>query len=159
MEMEDEGRNFMPTEDPDLKIAPYFSLWVYGREFPSSGDRWDGSWLDVEARVEAQGATVEVRGSFLRDSDIGEFCKELEQLTATLSGKAHLKCLEPNLDVTLLGDTLGHITAKILISPDHLTQSHEFIFALDQTHLNPLIAACKKILARYPIREPDGQRE
>lgn len=148
----------MPTREPDLNIATHFSLWVNGREFSNAEDYWDGNWLNVLARVEAHGATVEASGAILRNSELAGFCRELEQMEITVSGRAHLECIEPNLDVVFEGDALGHIEAKVRITPDHMTQSHQFTFALDQTFLKPLIAACKDILGRYPIRDAEQRK-
>ncbi len=149
----------MPTREPDLNIATHFSLWVHGRAFPNAEDYWDGNWLDVLARVEADGAMVEARGTILRNSELAGFCRELEKMETTVSGRAHLECMEPNLNIAPEADALGHITAKVQITPDHLMQSHQFTFALDQTFLKPLIAACKEILARYPIREAERHQD
>jgi hypothetical protein len=63
-----------------------------------------------------------------------------------------LKCIDPNLEVTIKGDFLGHARVTINITPDHLTQSHEFIFSIDQTYLKPLIAQCREVLSDYPIK-------
>ena len=70
---------------------------------------------------------------------------------------ASLKCLEPNLDVTIQGDR-GHATATVKVTADHMTQSHEFLFSIDQTYFKPLIAECRKILSDYPIRGARDQR-
>jgi hypothetical protein len=146
----------MPTREPDLNIANHLSLWVHGRERPNAADYWDGNWLNVMVRVEANGATVETSGPILRNNELADFCKGLEELQSTLTGEVRLVCIEPNLGITFTGNGLGHIAANISITPDHLTQTHQFTFALDQTYVRPLIAACKDILARYPIRDAEG---
>ena len=146
----------MSMREPDLNIASHFSLWVHGRQFPDAQDYWDGNWLNVLARVKTDGAKVEASGAIVRNSEILGFCKELEALDSNVSGSAHLKCIEPDLDIVLKADTLGHIAITIMITPDQLNQSHTFKFDFDQTFLKPLIKACKDILSRYPIREPLG---
>jgi hypothetical protein len=67
-----------------------------------------------------------------------------------------LKCLELNLDVTIRGDS-GHAMVTVKITADHMTQSHEFIFSIDQTYFKPLIAECRKILSDYPIKGAGDQ--
>jgi hypothetical protein len=44
--------------EPDVKIVG-LRTWVHCREFESSDDYWDGNWLRVTARCEADGAVVE----------------------------------------------------------------------------------------------------
>ena len=46
----------------------------------------------------------------------------------------------------------GHITVKLMITPDHMTQSHEFKFDLDQTYLGPFLDGCRSVLSRWPVR-------
>ena len=138
-------------EEPDLRIAG-LSIWVLGREFPDSSDYWDANWLNVCVRVEATQAVVETDGPIIRISELATFIEELERLDRTLAGSASLKCLEPNLDVVIQGNTRGHAMATIKVTPDHLNQSHEFIFGFDQTYFKPLIAQCSKLLSEYPIK-------
>jgi hypothetical protein len=136
---------------PDLKFAD-FSLWVLEREFPDRSDYWDGNWLIVRARVETIGATVEACGPILHGPEIKAFAETLERLNRNLKGHASLRCMEPNLDIVIRGDALGRLKATITITPDHMAQSHSFIFSTDQTLLSPLIAECQNILSRWPIR-------
>jgi hypothetical protein len=139
------------SDEPHLRLAG-FSLWVRGRQFPDLHDYWDGNWLDVRARVEAAQAIVEAHGPIIYAPKLESFLEELNLLDTTLAGSAALKCTEPHLDITLRGDARGHVTATVKITPDHMTQSHRFIFEFDQTYLKPLIADCRRILADYPIR-------
>lgn len=70
-----------------------------------------------------------------------------ENLTrdATLAG------YEPDLKVALRIDHLGHLEAEVEITPDHLTQFHQFRPNLDQSYLTGLIASCGSILERFPV--------
>jgi hypothetical protein len=141
----------MQPVEPDLKLGG-FSLWVYGRQFPDANDYWDGNWLNVRARVEARGALVEAQGTFVRAPELADFAKQLEILHATLVDEAVLNCLEPNLQVAIRGDALGHMELRLMITPDHMTQSHDFKFDLDQTYLGPFLDGCKRVLSRWPVR-------
>jgi hypothetical protein len=141
----------MRNGEPDLQLAG-LSLWVYGRQFPDQNDYWDGNWLNVRVRVEATEAVVEAHGSIIHAPELESFANELELLDRKLAGAASLKCTEPNLNIAIRGDSLGHVTVKIMVTPDHMTQSHEFIFSIDQTYFKPLVAECKRILSAYPIR-------
>jgi hypothetical protein len=52
--------------------------------------------------------------------------------------------------------TGGHITVKLATTPDHLIESHRYTDGFDQTFLPQIITACKRILERFPVREPEG---
>jgi hypothetical protein len=141
----------MKSTEPNLKLAG-LSLWVLGRQFPEAQDFWDGNWLNVQARVQAAGASVEARGAFVRTTEIAKFVEELEVLNANLVGEAALRCLEPTLRIVIRGDARGHATAQVMITPDHMTQSHEFRFDFDQTYFGLLLDGCRNVLSNWPIR-------
>jgi hypothetical protein len=138
------------TDDPDLRLAG-FSLWIDGREFPDATDFWDGNWLAVRARMEANGARIECEGSILRTTDIEEFRNQLAAMAETLKGEAALMPLEPELKLVFRMQTRGQVEVTIEITPDHLTQRHAFILDSDQSYLPALVASCDAILARFPI--------
>lgn len=144
--------------EPDLKIAG-FQLWVHGRQFPESEDYYDGNWLRVTAHCGASGASVWVQGAILMVTDIAGFG---EKCAAMLSGcvrSAVLDPFEPELKVSLDGaDRLGHVRARVEITPDHLAQWHRFEFELDQSYLPGIIRQCSAIVREYPIRG-QGDRE
>jgi hypothetical protein len=75
-----------------------------------------------------------------------------EEVFATLQGNAALDCIEPNLKVELKSTGSGHLAVRISITPDHMTQAHSYSDQLDQTFLPPIIAGCRAILAKYPLR-------
>jgi hypothetical protein len=141
----------MNSVEPDLKLAG-FSLWVLGHQFPAATDYWDGNWLNVRARVEAPGSTVEARGAFLSAPELASFAEQLESLNAALVGEARLRCLEPNLKIAIRCGSLGHVAVEIVLTPNHMTQSHEFKFDLDQSYLGPLLDGCRSVLLRWPVR-------
>jgi hypothetical protein len=41
------------------------------------------------------------------------------------------------------------------ITPDNLTQKHNFMFEIDQSFLLGIISQCKEILNKYEIRDKD----
>ena len=114
----------MHLVEPDLKLGG-FSLWVFGHQFPGATDYWDGNWLNVRARVEAPGAVVETKGPIVQASELAGFEKELETLHGTLAGEGALRCMEPDLATAIRCGSLGHVAVRIMITPDHMTQSHE----------------------------------
>jgi hypothetical protein len=144
------------ARDPDLHFCG-FSLWVDNRQFPEARDYWDGNWLFVRARMEASGARVECSGPILMTTDIDEFRGQLAMMVHTTSGEATLKGLEPELDLVLRMQTLGHIEGTIEITADHLNQRHQFTVEADQSYLPALLRSCEVILERFPITNTDKQ--
>jgi hypothetical protein len=141
----------MGPAEPDLQLGG-FRLWVHGSQFPDLSDYWDGNWLQVTARVEASGAWVEASGAFLRTDELASFVEQVEALDSTLAGMAELACMEPQLRILLEGNGLGHINARIDLTPDNVNQSHRSHFGTDQTWLRPLLSALEAILEKYPVR-------
>jgi hypothetical protein len=136
---------------PDLAIGG-FSLRILGREFPDNWDYWDGNWLAAQARMEAPGVLVEVAGPIVHLSELVRFAEALARLDSTLVGEAALTCMEPGIGLSLTATHLGHVEVRISITPDHLTQRHEFELVLDQTWLAPLLESLEELLARFPVR-------
>ena len=81
-------------------------------------------------------------------------------MNKSLSGESDLASLEPELAVELNMDSPGKISMRVEITPDHMTQEHNFQFEIDQSYLVSLIESCRKVLAKYPIRgKADAQGE
>jgi hypothetical protein len=108
--------------------------------------------LNVAARVDAPGAWVEARGSFLRTNEISHFANEADQLHATLQGTATLDCMEPELRVSLEAMGHGQIAMTIDLTGDNTGQSHQFRSTINQSYLPALIASCEAIFRDYPVR-------
>jgi hypothetical protein len=87
--------------------------------------------------VKASGASAEVIGTFIRNDELLNFMHGLSRMNDELAGTAELQCIEPNLRMILATNALGHVSGEISITPDHLTQSHNFSFDIDQTFLTP----------------------
>ncbi|PQZ45990.1 hypothetical protein CQ052_19410 [Ochrobactrum sp. MYb15] len=138
------------TDEPDLRFGG-FSLWIDGRQFPDVLDFWDGNWLMVRVRMEAKGAQVECGGPILMTADIKEFRNQLAAIASSLAGEATLKGLEPNINVVLTMQKLGHVEAVIEITADHINQYHRFVVEGDQSYLPGLIRSCDAILRKFPV--------
>lgn len=136
--------------EPDVTVGS-LSIWIQGREFPEATDYWDGNWLRTVASFSAGGSIVTADGPFLRTPEILGFGDQCQKLHASLNGTASLDCIEPYLDVRLTGNGRGKISAVIVVIPDHLEQRHEFHEQIDQTHLPAVVAACNRLVARFPI--------
>jgi len=145
------SQRWKEQKSPDLQIDD-FSLWVFNRQFENSHDYWDGNWLNVYAEVRTNGAVVKADGAILRVPELAGFADELQRVYDTLQGEAQLKCIEPNLGITIRAEKTGHLEIEIEITPDHMAQRHKFMSGFDQTFLKPIITSLRSILATYPIR-------
>jgi len=135
---------------PDFKIAG-FQVWIRDRQYPDAQDYWDGNWLHALAHCRAAGAEVWSSGPILHLSEVSRWLGELHTLHETLTGTASLDCMEPELSATIqLKDGRGEL--RVRITPNHLTQTHEFRFDVDQSYLHELISMLDGVLQRFPIR-------
>jgi hypothetical protein len=142
------------VSEPSFRLAG-LSVWVFGYAFSDSQVYWDGNWLNVLARVETPGSWVEVTGLLLRTDDIVNFVRELEPMYRDLRGTAGLQSLEPGISAKVTCNATGHVHIVIDITPDHITESHEYKFDLDQTYLSAVLSDCKRLLDRMPTKDPD----
>jgi hypothetical protein len=146
-------------EKPALKVAG-FQLWIHGRQFPDSDDYHDGNWLRVTAHCGASGASVWAQGAIVMATDIARFGEQCDAMLHGNSCSAVIDPFEPELRVSLeAADSLGHIRAKVEITPDHLAQSHKMEFDVDQSCLPLIIEQCSKILQEYPIRGSNDKKD
>jgi hypothetical protein len=141
--------DFRTLGQPDLRMGGV-SVWIRGREFPDASDYWDGNWLDVTVYCRYPGARVWCAGPVLRVPEVQGFLATCEALHRSLSGHATLACLEPNLNVHMVGTSRGSITMRVTMAPNHL-QRHEFEEEIDQSYLPTIISECRAILRRFPI--------
>ena len=108
---------FADDDEPDLKLGG-LSLWIESRERPDDNDYWDGNWLVIRARVQAPGSSVELRGPWLRTSEVASFLTEIEAMSKDLRGKAALAPIEPAIKATLEMGSLGQIAVYVEATPD-----------------------------------------
>ena len=88
----------------------------------------------------------------LMTTDIEHLRSGCERLYHTMQDEALLEPLEPYLRVAIRPvDRLGHLAVHVKITPDNLTQRHEFEFEIDQSHLPTIVEQCQAILREYPI--------
>jgi len=137
--------------EPSLRVGG-LRLWVHGRQFPDAEDYWDGNWLLVTAMYRSSGSWTSATGAILHGSELVQLVAEADRLYSSLAGTATLPCMEPNLRLEMTGNGRGRIDLEVLITPDHLTESHRYVEQIDQTHLPPLLRACRSVLAEYPIK-------
>jgi hypothetical protein len=141
--------------DPDLVVSG-LRVWIHGREFPDAIDYWDGNWLRVTAYCVYPHSMVRTRGPIIHLGEVLGLLAECEALSQTLSGRAALRCIEPNLTFELIGEAHGSVKLSLSITPDRLNELHKFEEEIDQTYLPAIIASCQAILLKYPVREPQA---
>lgn len=141
-----------PQRDPDIRIAG-LQLWILGRQFPNAQDYWDGNWLNVMVACSASAAEVRASGAILHLSELNRWVEAMRRLHEAAQGEAELDCMEPNLHVKMSLSQLGQLQMIVHLTPDDLTQKHEFMFELDQSYLPALIAGCERVLKEYPLRQ------
>lgn len=137
--------------EPHIDLAG-LKLWIHGYQFRDCNDYWDGNWLNATAICSEGGATVLVRGFFIRNDELFNWQCAVEKLSVDLAGEANLECMEPELGVTLTAKPLGAVEMEVNITPNHLTQEHSFQFSIDQSYLKPLSSQCARVLDAFPIR-------
>jgi len=137
--------------EPSLRIGG-LRIWVHGRQFPESGDYWDGNWLMVTAFYRSAGSWVCASGPIIHGPELAHLLAEAERLYSSLTGTATLPCMEPNLRVEMKGNGRGQVEVEVAITPDQLTETHRYHEEIDQTYLPPVLEACRAILSKYPIK-------
>jgi hypothetical protein len=137
--------------EPQISFSG-FQVWIHERQFEDLQDYWDGNWLRVTVHVGGAGADVWAQGSILHLGELEDWLRQLELMSKTMSGKAELAPMEPNLYARFEIDKLGHISTQIYITPDHMSQHHEFQEEIDQSYLPGLIRQLRTVLQDYPIR-------
>ncbi len=139
------------NHEPDLRIAG-FALWVDARTAPESDDYWDGNWLQVRANYEASESSVRAAGALIHASELATLATGCRKLLAGEAAEAGLYCAAPNLKLELWSAPGGAVVGKLRITPDHKAELHDYGFATDAAGIEALIAACGRVLDRFPLR-------
>lgn len=139
------------TDKPDLVIEK-LKIWIHGRQFPDASDYWDANWLNVTARYDSAASFVETSGHIIHLSEIATFLEGSEKALQGLVQIIELPTIEPNIGLKLERDNLGHIKGMLEITPDHMSEKHEYALDMDQSYLPGVISQCKMILTEYPIK-------
>jgi hypothetical protein len=123
---------------PDVSFSG-FQLWIQGRQFEAAQDYWDRNWLRVTIHYGAKGADVWTQGPILHLSELEHWLHQLQEMNRTLSGEAELAPMEPYFYSKFEMERLGHINVQTCITPDSMSQHHEFREQIDQSYLHGLI--------------------
>jgi len=133
----------------------FVEVTVRGRSHPRATDYWDGNWLRSEVRIKVGGFLGGFEADF-RSEEFARFLVELEQLYASLSGRAVFATLEEQLRLELDGDGKGHIELRGQ-ARDQAGTGHQLTFRLqlDQTVLGAALEEMRSLVAAYPIVSAD----
>lgn len=138
--------------EPALKVAG-LQLWTHSRQFSEANDYYDGNWLHITAHCGASGTSIWTQGAIVMVTDIACFGDQCAAMLRGDSSSAALDPFEPELKLSLeAAGRLGHIRARVEITPDPLTQFHRMEFEIDQSYLPSIIKQCAAILQEYPVR-------
>jgi hypothetical protein len=136
---------------PDLKVAG-LQIWIHNRLYPECEDYWDGNWVNVTSHCWAHGSDVWASGTELHLSELESWRKQIASISKKLQGKAELGCLQPNLFAQMEIGSRGEIGFTVRITPDHMNQTHEFRFEIDQSYLSGLISQLRAVLHKFPVK-------
>ena len=139
------------AEAPDLHIGG-LRLWIDGRHNSEVADYWDGNWVEVLAEYISTNSRVAVAGPIIHLSEITTLHSSCARLARLDVQEAGLYCMEPNLKIELWAVPNGKVIGKVRITPDHKSEMHDFGFALDEGELAEVVAACARVLEKYPVR-------
>jgi hypothetical protein len=138
-------------EPPDVKLVG-LRIWVHGLRQENSGDPSD-DWVVGTAHCRAEGADVWVSGTLFPVFSLQHWIAACENIQRNLAGEAVLDGVDPELFVKLkTADRLGNLRMLVKITPDHMSQQHQFEFELDQSYLPNLIRECKAALTNLGLK-------
>lgn len=130
--------------------AEYVEVWVISRS--TEPDYWDGNWLSCKVNLKAGGFGGRYAAD-LRTEELGQFHSEVQSLYQSITGVAHLRTMEEQLQLELEGDGRGHIRCRGKARDSAGTgNALHFELALDQTQLFGTMVQLSELLARYPVR-------
>lgn len=138
--------------EPDIKLVG-LSIWILGYQYPDSSKYWDANWVVVRVCCIGQCAVVELCDPCIHLPELAAWLDACIALEDGRSERAELPTMEPYLQITIdrSGDYRG-LVVKVKVTPDNVTQFHEFHFPIDSSYLRILIEALRGVLARLPIR-------
>lgn len=128
-------------------------MWADGYQFPDSTEFWDANWVRCRIVCVGQQATVKLAASCVHLPEFETWldaCKKLDSGDVDL---AALDTMEPYLRIKV--DRSGDfrtLLATVMLTPDNVTQFHEFRYPIDPSYLKGLITALGVVLKRLPVR-------
>jgi hypothetical protein len=147
-----EGASVQANDEPDIKLVG-LSIWFDGYQFPDSADYWDANWIVVRVRAEGQNAVVKLHDPCVHLPELAGWLDACMKLDAGEVDEARLPTMEPYLQVKIdrTGE-FGRLLATVAITPDNISQFHEFRYPIDPSYVRLLIDSLRRVLVRYPVR-------
>lgn len=138
--------------EADITLAG-LSICVDQYQYPDSTEYWDANWLSVRIHCIGQNATVNLSRSCVHVPELASWLESCVSLNEGHANEATLPTMEPYLQVTISHSRkFKGLVAIVKLSPDNVSQFHEFRFPIDQSHIPRLILDLRKTLSRFPIR-------
>lgn len=134
------------------------SVWIDRDQIDDAVDYWDANWVYIRVECIGEQAIVKLCSPCLHLPELAEWAKECQRLWEGQIETASLATIERSLEITV--DRSGNyngLVATAKITPDNVTQFHEFRFPIDQSDLARLVKSLAVVLAAFPIRgtKPD----
>lgn len=108
-------------------------------------------WLSANVKFDYKNFSANFRISLMLN-DFYPFRDELVKLNDSLTGKANFKTIEDNVDITLIGNGLGHIQIIGMLRHDPVYElALQFDLLSDQTFLAGLLKECDKIIDHHQV--------
>jgi len=139
--------------DPDIRVRRSH-IWAQGRQVPEVQDYWDSNRLNVMAEYRGLGSCAKAHGYLIHLCGLVGHFERSETLNAELKRESVLDRAEPNLRVEVHAKSLGHLEIETVSTQVPLTGSHVYQELTDHAFLPPILESLRRVLARYPVREP-----
>lgn len=145
------------VNEPDIALAG-MSIWIDGYQYPTSTEYWDANWLIVRVLCVGQNATVRLNEACIHAPELAAWLESCVSLNDGRTGEAAMPTMEPYLQVTInrSGEFNG-LVAIVKLTPNNISQFHEFRFPIDPSYLPRLIVSLKQTLNRFPVRALNGR--
>ena len=112
---------------------------------------WDANWVRGFVKVKGGKFTGEFCAE-LMTIDFVNFKNELGKLYEKLNGIATFKTLESQVEITIIGDGIGHLIAKCkVMDKAGIGNKLEFEIDFDQTHIPKILNQLENINDKYPV--------
>ena len=126
---------------------------VFGKQYPNTDDDWDENWLNCMISVKAGPFSGKFKAN-LMTTDFEMFKNGITELYNKLDGVATFYTLESQVDIKIMGDGIGHLTAQCEVMDNvGVGNKLEFEIDFDQTQIPELINQLEKITKEFPVKE------
>jgi hypothetical protein len=113
---------------------------------------WDKNWIKTKVTIKGGKFSGQYLGDFMT-IDFEKFKQELSRLYDNLKGTANFNDSEGYLELTIIGDGIGHfeVNVKACGQPGINASELSFSMGFDQTELKELAHQLDRITKSFPI--------